>query len=234
MALPRIDAPEYDLTLHNGETIKYRPFLVKEQKILLLSLEEKDQKHVLNAMKRIISNCTFEKVNVEELPIFEVENLFLRLREKSVGEQIELRMKCIDEECGGLTPVTLDLSDIKIDYTKIPDTKIKISESIVVNMKFPTMSNLEEVQNLENVEDNFKFLSSCIKNIEAGEDVYDVSTTSKEEMMQFVESMTATQFNMIRDFFLNLPKLEKTIEYTCVKCGKKQSRTIQGIQSFLV
>ena len=91
-------------------------------------------------------------------------------------------------------------------------------------MKFPTMSNLEEVQNLENVEDNFKFLSSCIKNIEAGEDVYDMSTTSKEEMMQFVESMTATQFNMIRDFFLNLPKLEKTIEYTCVKCGKKQSR----------
>ena len=136
MALPRIDAPEYDLTLHNGEAIKYRPFLVKEQKILLLALEEKDQKHILNAMKKIITNCTFEKVNVEELPIFEVENLFLRLREKSVGEQIQLRMKCIDEECGGLTPVTIDLSEVKIDYTKIPDTKIKIISNEFINFFF--------------------------------------------------------------------------------------------------
>lgn len=233
MALPRLDAPQYDLTLYNGEVIKFRPFLVKEQKILLLAMEEDNQTHVLNAMKQIIRNCIYDSVDVDELPIFEVENLFLRLREKSVGEQIDLRLRCTDEKCGGLTNAQLDLTSIKYDATAMPSRQLKISENVVINMKFPTMANLEDVQSLEKVEDNFKFLASCIDSIEADGNIYDTTTTSREEIQGFVESMTTTQFNMIRDFFVNLPKLSKDIEYSCSKCGQEQKRTITGVQSFL-
>lgn len=233
MALPRLDAPQYELTLHNGENIKFRPFLVKEQKLLLMALEEENQAHLLNAMKQIISNCIYDQVDVNKLPLFEIENLFIRLREKSVGEQIDMRLRCVHEECGGLTPVSLDLREIKYDLSNIPNTIIKVSENVTLHMKFPTLSNLDDVKSLENVEDNFKFLASCIESIEADGNIYDMETTTKEEIQSFIESMTVEQFDMLKGFFINLPKLTKDIDYTCSKCGKEQKRVISGVQSFL-
>lgn len=232
MALPRLDTPQYEVTLYNGETIKFRPFLVKEQKILLMAAEEKENKHMVNAMKTVIRNCTFDQVDVDKLPIFEVENIFLRLREKSVGEQIEFRIKCIDEECTGLTNMSIDLSSVTYNQD-IPDTKLQISPHVVINMKFPTLKNLDQIQNLENIEDNFSFLGSCIASIEADGNIYDTATTPAEELQAFIESMTNQQFAMLRDFFVNLPKVSKKLEYTCAGCGKEQVRTVQGLQSFL-
>jgi hypothetical protein len=234
MALPRLDTPQYDMTLYNGETVKFRPFLVKEQKILLLAMEEQDPKHMVNAMKQVITNCTYDQIDVDKLPTFEVENIFLRLREKSVGESIEFRVKCVDSECDGLTQMTVDLTTVGYDRTALPSTKLKISEHIVVNMKFPTLINLDQVQNLEDVEDNFAFLASCIESIEADGSIYTMDTTPKEEVQSFLESMTTAQFKLVRDFFVNLPKVSKTLEYSCVKCNKEQSRTIAGLQNFLV
>ncbi len=233
MALPRLDAPQYELTLHNGDNIKFRPFLVKEQKLLLMAMEEDDQKHILNAMKQIISNCVYDQVDVNKLPLFEIENLFIRLREKSVGEQLDLRLKCTDEECGGLTPVGLDLREIKYDVDAIPATELKVSENVVLRMRFPTLNNLNDIENLEDVEDNFKFLASCIESIEADGNIYDLETTSKEEVQNFIESMTVEQFELLKGFFVNMPKLTKELEYSCVKCGKEQKRVISGVQSFL-
>ena len=233
MALPRLDAPQYELTLHNGEHIKFRPFLVKEQKLLLMALEEENQAHLLNAMKQIISNCIYDQVDVNKLPLFEIENLFIRLREKSVGEQIDMRLRCVNEECGGLTPVSLDLREIKYDLNTIPKTVIKVSENVTLHMRFPTLSNLDDVKSLENVEDNFKFLASCIESIEADGNIYDMETTTKEEIQSFIESMTVEQFDMLKGFFINLPKLTKDVDYTCSKCGKEQKRVISGVQSFL-
>ena len=233
MALPRLDAPQYELTLHNGDNIKFRPFLVKEQKLLLMAMEEDDQKHILNAMKQIISNCVYDQVDVNKLPLFEIENLFIRLREKSVGEQLDLRLKCTDEECGGLTPVGLDLREIKYDVDAIPTTVLKVSENVVLRMRFPTLNNLDDIENLEDVEDNFKFLASCIESIEADGNIYDLETTSKEEVQNVIESMTVEQFEMLKGFFVNMPKLTKELEYACVKCGKEQKRVISGVQSFL-
>jgi len=234
MALPRLDTPQYDLTLYNGDTIKFRPFLVKEQKILLMAMEEQDQKHMVNAMKQIIRNCTFEQVDVDKLPIFEVESIFLRLREKSVGENVEFRLKCIDEECTGLTQMSVSLAEVGYSKEDLPQQQLKISESVVVNMKFPTLSNLEAIQNLEQVEDNFTFLGSCIESIEADGNVYDMSTTSKQELQAFLESMTTSQFAMIRNFFVGLPTVKKEVNYTCSKCNVEQKRVITGLQSFLV
>ena len=234
MALPRLDTPQYDLTLYNGENIRFRPFLVKEQKILLMAMEENDSKHVVNAMKQVIQNCTYDQIDVNKLPIFEVENIFLRLREKSVGEEIEFRIKCINEECNGLTPVKVDLGTVVYDSNNIPSTKIQLSENVILNMKFPTLKNLDQVTNLENIQDNFAFLASCIASIEADGNIYDTATTSTEELQAFIESMTNQQFAMLRDFFVNLPKISKTIEYNCASCGQEQARTIQGLQNFLV
>jgi hypothetical protein len=234
MALPRLDTPQYDLTLYNGDNIKYRPFLVKEQKILLLAMEEKESKHIVNAMKQIVKNCTYDQVDVDKLPIFELENIFLRLREKSVGESINFRIRCTDDECEGLTEVNVDLATIQYDKTNVPETQLKISENVTLNMKFPTMKQLEGVTNLENMEDNFSFLAGCIESIEADGNIHTLDTTPKEEIKAFIESMTSTQFSMLREFFEKLPKLSTTLEYTCGTCGKSNERTISGLQNFLV
>ena len=177
MALPRLDTPQYDLTLYNGDNIKFRPFLVKEQKILLMAMEEKDNKHMLNAMKQVINNCTYDQIKIDSLPIFEVENIFLRLREKSIGEEVEFRVKCTDSECEGLTHMTVDLGTVGYDNTQLPDTKLQISPNVVLNMKYPTLQNLDTIQNLENIEDNFSFLASCIESIEADGNIYTMDTT---------------------------------------------------------
>lgn len=234
MALPRLDTPQYDLTLYNGETIKFRPFLVKEQKILLMAAEEPNQTHMLNAMKQVINNCTYDQIEVDKLPIFEVENVFLRLREKSVGEEVEFRVKCIDAECNGLTNMKVDLTTVGYDISKLPESKLRISPNVTLNMKFPTLQNLDAINNLENIEDNFSFLASCIESIEADGNIYTMDTTSKEEVQAFIESMTNQQFAMLRDFFVNLPKVSTTLEYSCTGCGKEQKRIISGLQSFLV
>ena len=199
-----------------------------------MAMEEKDNKHMVNAMKRVIANCTYDQINVDKLPIFEVENVFLRLREKSVGEQIEFRVKCTDTECEGLTPLNVDLSTVGYNKEDLPDTKLKISESVVLNMKFPTLVNLDQIENLEDVEDNFTFLASCIESIEADGNIYDIDTTSKEEVQAFIESMTTAQFDMLKGFFIKLPKVSKTLDYTCTSCGKEQKRVITGLQNFLV
>ena len=234
MALPRLDTPQYDLTLYNGDNIKFRPFLVKEQKILLMAMEEKESKHVVNAMKQVINNCTYDQIKIDSLPIFEVENIFLRLREKSIGEEVEFRVKCTDSECEGLTHMTVDLGTVGYDNTQLPDTKLKISPNVVLNMRYPTLQNLDTIQNLENIEDNFSFLASCIESIEADGNIYTMDTTSVDEVQGFLESMTNQQFALVRDFFVKLPKVSKKLEYTCSGCGKENTRVITGLQNFLV
>jgi len=234
MALPRLDTPQYELTLYNGDNIKFRPFLVKEQKILFMAMEEKNTKHTLNALKQVINNCTFDQIDIDKLPIFEVENIFIRLREKSVGEQIEFKIKCVDTECDGLTPMSLDLGEVSYDRENIPNTSLQISESVTLNMKFPTLKNIESLTSLEKVEDNFTFIASCIDSIEADGNVYTMDTTSKEELQAFLESMTTSQFETLKNFFINLPKVSKEVSYTCSACSKEQSRVIEGLQSFLV
>ena len=161
---------------------------------------------MLNAMKQVINNCTYDQIKIDSLPIFEVENIFLRLREKSIGEEVEFRVKCTDSECEGLTHMTVDLGTVGYDNTQLPDTKLTISPNVVLNMKYPTLQNLDTIQNLENIEDNFSFLASCIESIEADGNIYTMDTTSVDEVQGFLESMTNQQFALVRDFFVKLPK----------------------------
>ena len=234
MALPRIDAPEYEIELYNGDIIKYRPFLVKEQKILLLAMEEGEQQSMLNAIKKIIDNCTFGNLDVDNLPLFEIENIFLRLREKSVGESIDFKVKCTEDDCEGLTNLQLNLSDVTYDRSKIQDGAIVINDTITINMKFPTVKTITSVKNVEKVTDNFEFLTNCIDTIEANDNIIDTKTTPKEELKDFIDSMTTEQFGKIRAFLEGMPKISTTLEYSCTMCGKDQTREIRGLQNFLV
>ena len=234
MALPKINAPTYDLKLYSdGRTIKFRPFLVKEQKLLLMAAEEGKPADIMNALGTIVKNCTFDQVDPEKVPLFEIENIFLRLREKSIGEVAEFKLKCRDEECGGVTQTGVDLSSITLQGDAVPSNKIKITDNITVTMKFPTMKMLESMGDLTSVDDNMKFLSSAIESIQHNDNVIDVRTTSQEELQEFIDSMTQDQFLKIRDYFSSMPRLAKDVEYKCVKCGKDNVRSISGLQNFL-
>lgn len=233
MALPRIDTPTYDLILaSSGETIKYRPFLVKEQKILLLAAEDGKPDAVVNGISQIIENCTFGKVNARDLPIFDIENIFLRLREKSVGEITEFSVACTDDECKGTTKTGVDLRDIKLSDA-VAEKNIKITDNITVNMKYPTLINLTQLNDLNNIDDNFKFLANCIETIEHDGNIIDAKTTSKEELQEFIENMTQAQFDKIKSFFATMPRMVGKLEYDCSVCGTHCERELSGLQNFL-
>ncbi len=233
MALPRIDTPTYDLTLvSSGETIKYRPFLVKEQKILLLAAEDGKTESVINGITQIVENCTFGKVKARDLPVFEIENIFLRLREKSVGEVAEFSVTCVSEECEHTTKTAVDLRNIVLSEPP-RDRSVKITDAVIVNMKYPTLVNLTQLNDLNNVDDNFKFLASCIETIEHNGEIIDAKTTSKEELQEFIENMTQAQFEKIKSFFTAMPRMVGKLEYDCSACGTHCERELSGLQNFL-
>ena len=234
MALPKINAPTYDLKLYSdGRTVKFRPFLVKEQKLLLMAAEEGKPADIMNALGTIVKNCTFDQVDPEQVPLFEIENIFLRLREKSIGEVAEFKLKCLNEECNHPHQIGVDLSTITLQGEGVPSNKIKITDNITITMRFPTMKMLENMGSMTSVEDNMKFLSEAMESIQHGENIIDARTTSKEELQEFIDSMTQDQFLRIRDYFTSMPRLSKDVEYKCVKCGKDNVRSISGLQNFL-
>jgi hypothetical protein len=234
MALPIIDTPTYDLKLvSSGETIKYRPFLVKEQKILLMSAEDGTPDAVMNGITQILQNCTFGSVDISKLPVFEVENIFLRLREKSVGEIAEFSVACTSDECKGTTQTKIDLRHLKIDETKIKSKTIELTSSLYVNMRYPTLVDLGVLKDLNSLDDNFKFLASCIESIEYNGELIDMSTTSRSELQEFIENLTQQQFELIKEFFADMPRMSGKLEYECSACGTHCERELSGLQNFL-
>lgn len=234
MALPKLQTTEHKLTVPSTqEEIKFRPFLVKEQKILLLAAEEATTDSVMNGITQILQNCTFGKIEVSKLPVFEVENLFLRLREKSVGEVAEFNVACTSEECNGTTQTKIDLRHIQLDETKIKSKTIKITDSVFVNMRYPTLLDLKHLNDLNSLDDNFKFLASCIDSIEYNGEIIDVKTTPKEELQEFIENLTQAQFELIKNFFAEMPRMSGKLEYDCAACGTHCERELSGLQNFL-
>lgn len=233
MALPKIETPTYELTLYSsGEKVKYRPFLVKEQKILLMAVEEGTPEALVSGIAQIVENCTFEKINAKQIPLFDIENLFLRMREKSVGEVAEFRVKCVNDSCSGITQVSVPLEDIVPNKDPV-GTTIKLTDSLFLNMRYPTLDSLTQVKDLNNVDDNFTFLMNCIESIEHNGSIIDMSTTSKEDLQEFVENMTQEQFGMVKSFFYDMPKMSYLMKYTCSACGTDCEREISGLQNFL-
>jgi hypothetical protein len=238
MALPKIDAPIYELTLPlSKKQIRFRPFLVKEQRNLMMAMESDDKDTIEKNIKQVLHNCTLtEKVDIDSLPIVDVEYYFIQLRARSVGEVVENKYRCEnvveDKTCGNLMDVKFNLLDIKIDKGDIKD-EIQLTDKISVKLSYPRFSVLDASKNIETATDMaFEMIVSSVVHIFDGEQFYYANEVAKEELVDFIESLNQEQFSKIEDFFSNLPKLNKTLEMDCGKCGFHHKIEVEGLENF--
>lgn len=236
MPLPKIVTPRYELELPStGETILYRPFLVKEEKILVIALESKDQKQITNAIKTVIQSCIFTKsIKVENLPTFDIEYLFLNIRGKSVGEEVEVSVICQDD---GTTQVstTINLDDIKVIRDEKHTNKIKLDESLVMEMKYPSLKQfIDDNFTLDDdtSDQSFELVASCINKVFSEDEVWAAEDCTDKEMMEFVEQMSSSQFKDIKNFFDTMPKLSHTIKVKNPNTKKVNEITLTGLSDF--
>lgn len=231
MALPSISTPEFQTNIPStGETITYRPFLVKEEKILLMAMEGKDNREIYNAVLKLLQNCITQDIDVNRLSTFDIEYLFLKLRGKSVGEVVALKVGHQNSECKHLTEVDINIDEIEVTG-EISDGKVMITEEIGVKLRYPNMQDVIKVD-ADDAGALFDMISSCIEYIFDQQEVYNEFT--KEEIVTWTEQLNQTQFKKITDFFENLPKLSKEVEWVCDKCGEKDSIKLEGMQSFFM
>ena len=239
MALPKIDTPIYELDLPlSKKHIRFRPFLVKEQKNLLMAMESGDSKSIEQNVKQVLNNCTVtENIDIEKLPVLDVEYYFLNLRARSVGEIVENKYRCdnqVDESpCGNLMETSLNLLDIKIEDVKENNDVIQLTDTISIKLKYPEFSVINKLSKLTDVSDiAFEMIADSVEYIFDGEQFYYAKETTTEEMVEFIEGLNQQQFAKIEDFFANLPKLEKKIEMKCSRCGFEHKLDVEGLESF--
>lgn len=238
MALPKIDVPVYELKLPlSNSVIKFRPFLVKEQKNLLMALEADDPETIEKNIKQILINCTLTDIDIDNLPIVDIEYYFLNLRARSVGEIVDLRYKCNNEVdgnlCNNIMETQLNIFDIKLKDIPENDDVIQMSEQIYVKLNYPKFSVIKNITNNgDSVDIALKMIVDCIDYIYDGEQYYYASDTTKEELVEFVESLNQSQFNKLEQFFDNIPKLDKKIDMTCSKCGFQHTVYVEGLENF--
>jgi len=235
MALPKLGYPTYELELPStGKTVKYRPFLVKEEKVLLMALEAKDEKQIIGAVKDLIKNCVTSRIKVDSLPSFDLEYLFLKIRAASIGETINLTVTCLDDN-ETQVDAEININDVEVIKLEGHDPKIMFDDNTGIMMKYPSMKEFvdrEFLQKEMKTEEVYGFIADSIDQIFTEEEVFDSSTTTKKEFRTFVDSMTTKQFEKIQEFYTTCPKLSHTFKVTNPKTGKESEYTIEGLQSF--
>ena len=233
MALPKLDTPVYELEQPStGETIKYRPFLVKEQKILMMAQESKDEVQVRDALANLISGCTFKAVDPYKIPIFDMEYLFLRIRGKSVGEKVDLKLLCPDDN-ETFIDKTINLEEIGVNMKVGHTNEVEITDKVKITLNYPTLNDVVDMgQDMDSSEDVFKMIKRCVHEIHDGDKVYNKVDISDSELEEFIDSLTSQQFEKITNFFDTMPKVQHSVEVTNPKTKKKGEIVIEGIQSF--
>jgi len=236
MPLPKITTPTYELVLPStGKPVKYRPFLVKEEKVLILALESQDTKQIANAVKDVISHCILTRgIKVEKLATFDIEYLFLNIRGKSVGEEVEIMITCPDD---GKTqvPTMVNLDDIQVSTDKDHSTDIKLDDEYTLRMKYPSMDEFIKTNFASgevDVEDTFKLVSSCIDQVYSEEESWASADCTKKELSDFVESLNSKQFKSVEKFFETMPKLKHTITVVNPETKVENEIVLEGLQSF--
>ena len=237
MPLPTIATPTYELELpSSGKTIKYRPFLVKEEKLLVLSLESEDTKEISNAIKAVLKSCIQTRgVKVEQLPTFDIEFLFLHIRGKSVGEELEVSLIAPDD---GVTavPVKINIDDIKIKREEGHDKQIKLDDNLMMEMKYPSLEqfikNNFDFDDDASIDKSFEVIASCIDKIYNEEEVWSTSDCTKKELMDFLDQMNTMQFKLIEKFFETMPKLAHTVKLKNPETKVESEVVIEGLASF--
>ena len=229
MSLSFIKVPEYDLTLSNNNVVKYRPFLIKEEKVLLMAVESRDEAEMNNALINIVQSCTISKIDVTKLPVYDFEYLWLNIRGKSVGEQIDLKLKCPDDD-KQTVDYSLKIEDVKPDLNKKFERKVEFDKDYGVIMKVPTIKHISNKKTLLDL--SYGLVRDCIDQIYNGDEVFEAADLSVKELDEFVEHLTTRQFNLIRKYFESLPVVSHLIKYKNPKSGKDFTLTLQGASDF--
>jgi hypothetical protein len=242
MALPKVSTPTYELTIpSSGEKVSYRPFLVKEEKTLLMAAEDQNVSTITKAMRDIIFSCTEGDVDLKTLAPYDIEYIFLQLRGKSIGDVINLKLKkpesveCEESECPGSEEIEVNIDDIKIDTSGMKDSKIELTKDIGIKLGYPQLETVQKyvVKGGGMSPDGiFKMINDCIEYIWEGEEIYKAKDSTKKELNDFIESLNSVQFTKIRDFFESMPRLQHEITWTCSKCKKSAPLLLEGIDSF--
>ena len=232
MPLPKLSIPDYECVLPRGQKVTYRPFLVREEKLLYLAMETQDNKEMIKAVKEIIKNCTNLK-KLDDLATFDIEYLFLRIRGKSVGEVSEFKITCPDDEKTQVD-VEVNLDDVKVVIPKEHTTILKVTDEVTITMKYPSLDVFVKNNLVDNpgVDDLFKLAASCTESIAEGEDVYEGKDSTTKELVEFYENMNSQQFALVQKFFETMPKLSHTIEVFNPKTEVTSPIVLEGLASF--
>jgi hypothetical protein len=234
MALPKLDTIHYELTLPStGETLKYRPFLVKEQKALMIAQESGDDKQIEMAFAKIINDCVFDDISPYKMPMFDVEYVFLRIRGKSVGEKVTLNLLCSDDEKTRVD-VEIDLEEVNIQMKEEHTNIIELTDNIHIVMKYPCLEDMSGFDGEGEVKSIFNMIKRCIHEIHDGETVHNKVDMSEKELDEFIDSMSTSHFESLTNFFETMPKLQHVVEVKNPKTKKKNEILIEGLQSFFV
>lgn len=237
MPLPKIATPTFELEIPSlKKTIKYRPFLVKEEKILILAMESEDPKQIAEAVKTVITNCIITKgIKVANLATFDIEYMFLNIRGKSVGENIDVLITCPDDN-ETQVPKSIDIDDIQVIYSEEHSRDIKLDDTFTLRMKYPSMqefikNNFAQSANVS-VDDTFDMIAACIEQVYSEEESWSASDVTKKELLDFVEQFTSKQFKDIEKFFETMPKLSHTVKLKNPNTGVESEVVLEGLTSF--
>ena len=241
MPLPTIETPTYELKLYSSnKKVKYRPFLVKEEKVLIIALESKDQSAITNAVKEVLKKCILTKgIDVDNLPTFDIEHLFLNIRAKSIGEDIKLTVTCPDDN-ETKVPVTIYVDEIKVNKPRGHTKDVVLDDKMTLRMKYPSLNqfienNFDTEDEAETMVDKtFKVVADCMDTIFTGEDAWDAKDYTPSERLEFVEQLNSQQYKKVEKFFSTMPKLSHTIEVVNPNTKKKGSIILEGLAAFFV
>tara|TARA_R110000824_G_scaffold49838_12_gene139695 strand:- start:974 stop:1708 length:735 start_codon:yes stop_codon:yes gene_type:complete len=244
MPLPSMTVPTYDFELPStGEKINYRPFLVKEQKLMLIAQEGGDEKEALEAIKQILENCCLNPdIKINELPLFDIEFFFLQLRSKSVGEKVQLYFrhqlcpKNDGQPSNTQTEIEVDLNEVKVQTDPSHNKKIDLNDGVGMIMKYPKVDSLANIdfKNQDNLDGIIKFIGNCIEKIYDKNEMYTQQDYTPEELNEFITNLTEDQFNKIQNFFDTSPKIKHLVNFKCADCGIEDKLEVEGIQSFFI
>lgn len=232
MALPKLEVPTYELIQPStGKKIKFRPFLVKEHKVLLTMAEASDDE-IARIVKELVDICTFNQLKVSELPHFDVEYIFMMLRAKSISEKVDVVITC--GNCGEKYDSSFNIEELKVINQKATADKVMITDTIGIQLKYPNFSNVVKIFESDEVQVVFDLVKSCIKGIFDDKNFYDIREQTDEEINEFLESLTKEQFAKIEEFFINSPKIVQEIDTECPKCSHNNKSRIEGLQNFFI
>lgn len=232
MALPKLnDAPKYEISVPStGQKVRYRPYLVKEEKVLMLAMESQDQRAALNAIVDTIGSCVQDDLKTADLTSFDVEFLFTQIRSKSVGETAKIGIAC--KHCDVQNDIDIKLDDIKVNIPAGLENTIELTDNITLLMRWPSYNELIEVEGLSTTDQTFKMIAACIDSVQTEEESIRLRDEVEAEVTDFVESLSSPQFDKIRKYVEQMPKMEHAVSFDCISCKKRNDITLSGISDF--